>query len=274
MATTEAERQSRLAFVRRLEAASLRAWPASQTEYDGTWVIRLTGSFPAKRLNSVNPLDPGDTRDFAARVERARERFAAFGRPLVFRLSPLAPPTLAEHLDQEGWDAFGESIVLSADLSQIDLSDALDGIPTRDLNRYVETSLVVHGRDPSLRPGLLAILQSIKAPAGMFIRAGFDGRPVAAALAVPDGDLAGVLDLAVSPAHRRQGIGRDLVRTTLRFALHKGASTAWLQVEADNEAGIELYRGLGFTEAYRYVYRAPAGSAQMLSGPSSEEEKE
>ena len=32
-----------------------------------------------------------------------------------------------------------------------------------------------------------------------------------------------------------------------------------MQVEADNAAGLSLYRSLGFNEAYRYVYRAPPG---------------
>ena len=38
-----------------------------------------------------------------------------------------------------------------------------------------------------------------------------------------------------------------------------GARTGWLQVEADNAAGRALYAGLGFSEAYRYCYRAPPG---------------
>ena len=52
---------SRLAEVRRFEAAGFRAWPAAAISYDGAWLVRLTAGYPAKRLNSVNPLDPGDT---------------------------------------------------------------------------------------------------------------------------------------------------------------------------------------------------------------------
>ena len=49
-----------LPIVRRFEAAGFRAWPATSVQYDGAWSVRLTGGHPAKRLNSVNPLDPGD----------------------------------------------------------------------------------------------------------------------------------------------------------------------------------------------------------------------
>ena len=93
----------------------------------------------------------------------------------------------------------------------------------------------------------------------MFVREDDDGEAVAVALAIHDNDLAGLLDLAVAERCRRLGIARDLVRTALRYTMHKGARTGWVQVEADNPAGLSLYRSLGFAEAYRYVYRAPPG---------------
>ena len=80
-----------LASVRRLEAVAFRAWPAASTQYDGSWLIRLTEGHPSKRLNSVTPLDPSDTRDIAARLEKAGRHFAECGRPLRVRLAPTAP---------------------------------------------------------------------------------------------------------------------------------------------------------------------------------------
>ncbi len=259
MAITGAERVPRLTVVRRLEAAGFRAWPASSTFYDGTWAVRLTTSFPAKRLNSVNPLDPADDADIEARIERAGARFAAAGRPLLFRQSPLAPPRLIRHLDTAGWSSFGESIVFTAELAALDFSTAIDRIPLQDARRYLDASLLVHHRPPELRDGLEEVLASIRPPAAYFVRETEEGGPIAVALAITDNDLAGILDVAVDPASRRQGIGIDLVATALRHTLHKGARTGWLQVEAGNAAGLALYRRLGFAEAYRYVYRAPPG---------------
>src|SRR5262245_6588685 len=86
-----------LAAVRRFEAAGFRAWPAASNHYDGTWVIRLTGNYPAKRLNSVNPLDPNDCVDLKERIAGAARRFEARGRRLTFRLSPLSGTVLARH---------------------------------------------------------------------------------------------------------------------------------------------------------------------------------
>jgi GNAT superfamily N-acetyltransferase len=261
MATIEAESMTRLAVVRRLEAAGFRAWPASQTEFDGTWAVRLTAGFPAKRLNSVNPLDPSDHLDIPARVERAAARFAGFGRPLLFRQSPLAPPHLVRHLDDLGWSSFGESIVFTADLASLDLprlyrESAPDPMQIEDIGRYIEASLVVHERPAELREGLTDILESIRPPSTLFLLEEA-ARPIAVGLAIRDNDLAGVLDVAVASGSRQRGIGRGIVTAALAHALANGARTGWLQVEADNAAGLAMYRKLGFTEAYRYVYRAP-----------------
>lgn len=256
MATTEAERMRRLAVVRRLEAAGFRAWPANSTRFDGTWAVRLTPSFPAKRLNSVNPLDPSDSQRIPERLEQARLQFEAAGRPLVVRLSPLAPTALAAYLDEQGWESFAESVVMTAELSAMDLTDAIDRIPLKDVERYVSASLEVHERPAELKEALTAIVEAIRPPTGLFLREDRAGEPLAVALLAHDNDVVGLLDVAVRRAERGAGIGRDIVRTTLRYGHHRGAQTAWVQVEADNAAGRALYAGLGFVEAYRYVYRA------------------
>jgi ribosomal protein S18 acetylase RimI-like enzyme len=46
------------------------------------------------------------------------------------------------------------------------------------------------------------------------------------------------------------------VLTLLDWAHRRGAAAAYLQVTAQNSGAIALYEGLGFTEAYRYWYRA------------------
>jgi hypothetical protein len=107
MAPVSGHPASVLAVVRRYEAAGFRAWPAATVHYDGTWAIRLTAGLPAKRLNSINPLDPRDVDDLPERIMRAGRRFDAYGRPPMFRLSPLAGRALRdEHavvaIDQGG----------------------------------------------------------------------------------------------------------------------------------------------------------------------------
>ncbi|KJS09416.1 MAG: GCN5 family acetyltransferase, partial [Hoeflea sp. BRH_c9] len=53
--------------------------------------------------------------------------------------------------------------------------------------------------------------------------------------------------------------GHEIVTAALRWARHRGAETAWLQVESANTAAVALYKGLGFGEVYRYAYRQKPG---------------
>lgn len=55
-----------------------------------------------------------------------------------------------------------------------------------------------------------------------------------------------VANVAVHPAHRRRGIGRHLTHAALEFIRRQGGRYAALQVDDDNAAAVELYRGLGF----------------------------
>jgi ribosomal protein S18 acetylase RimI-like enzyme len=255
---TKTQPLTELATVRRFEAAGFRAWPAGTVHYDGTWVLRLTEGHPAKRLNSVNPLDPGDTNDIAERAARAAIRFEAFGRPLTFRLSPLSGEAISRHLDAEGWDSFGHSIVMQLALDDDAVHGAMDQIPMKDMGRFVGAALITQGADPALRSGLLEIIGAIQPEAGLFVLEG-EEEPLATAICVHDGDLAGLFEVATIAAERGNGFGRRIVLSALKWARLRGARTAWLQVEAGNEAAIRLYGSLGFTETYRYHYRRPRG---------------
>ncbi|RST86131.1 GNAT family N-acetyltransferase [Aquibium carbonis] len=248
-----------LAMVRRYEAAGFRAWPASFVQYDGTWVIRLTAGLPAKRLNSINPLDPGDGSNILDRIARAERRFDAYGRPLTFRISPLAGANLTRHLDRERWLSFSESIVMRLALDNAHLIGVMDQIPMKDIGRFVSAALQVHNMEPAMRPGLSEVIGSIEPEAGLFVSKEGD-EPVATAICVQDRDLAGLFEVATKPELRGKGFGRQVVLSALKWARHRGAREAWLQVEADNAPAVTLYRSLGFADVYRYHYRRPQAS--------------
>ncbi|MFC6488276.1 GNAT family N-acetyltransferase [Nitratireductor sp. GCM10026969] len=246
----------KLADIRRFEAAGFRAWPATSVHYDGAWAVRLTASHPAGRLNSVNPLDPGDDRNLDERIERLARRFEAYGRPLTFRISPLAAPAISAHLDELGWTTLRPSLVMRMPLTERAVGQAMHQIPLKDLNRFVSAAFQVHGYEAELRPGFTEVVSAIKADAGLFVLEDQD-RPVATAICVHDGRLAGLFEIATSAAQRGRGFGRRTITSALKWAHSHGAKEAWLQVEADNEAALGLYRSLGFTELYRYHYRQP-----------------
>ena len=249
-----------LAKVRRLEAVSFRSWPASSVEYDGTWALRLTAGHPSKRINSVNPLDRADHSDLERRISRAARRFHSFGRPLVFRQSPLAPPELDNILDARGWRRFDETIVMTRDLTNADLSGTLDQVPLKDVGRWIDQCIVMESFDGEVKPGLSEIIGNVQGEVGLFLSEDTSGNPLAAAMAVRFGDLIGLFEIVSNPNMRRQGFARRIMHTAMLWGLENGAKRAWLQVVAANEPAVELYQSEGFQQAYRYAYRiAPDG---------------
>lgn len=82
-------------------------------------------------------------------------------------------------------------------------------------------------------------------------------------------DEAELADLAVAPEQRRRGVGRTLLRASLRRAGEQGARKVFLQVRQSNEAARNLYEAAGFREVGRRprYYRGPVEDALVLMRP-------
>ena len=98
-----------------------------------------------------------------------------------------------------------------------------------------------------------SIISAIEPTAGLFLMENASG-PTAVGICVQDFDLAGIQQVVVDRAVRRQGIGRELVSSALRWARLRGARQAWLQVISANSNAISLYQTMGFQPSYRYFY--------------------
>lgn len=55
-----------------------------------------------------------------------------------------------------------------------------------------------------------------------------------------------LLNVAVAPAHRRQGLGRALVEELVRYAREHAAAKIFLEVRVSNAPAIQLYEAFGF----------------------------
>lgn len=248
-----------LPYVRRLEAVSFRSWPAANTSYDGTWAIRLTAGHPSKRLNSVNPLDRADHSDLENRIARMARRFDSFGRPLVFRQSPLAPPELNAILDKRGWRQFDETRVMTLDLTGAPLEGAVAQVPLQDVGRWIDQCVAMESFPSEVKPGLHELISSVQGEVGLFLSEDDAGKPLAAAMAVRFGNLVGLFEIVTHPGVRGEGYGRRIVRNALLWGRDHGARQAWLQVVAANQPANVLYESEGFGEVYRYAYRQAVG---------------
>lgn len=77
---------------------------------------------------------------------------------------------------------------------------------------------------------------------------------------------ADVMNLAVSPAFRRQGIGEGLMTALMEALRARGTESLTLEVRASNQPAIALYTRLGFAEAGRRpnYYRDPKEDALIM----------
>ena len=247
--------------IRQFEELGFHAWPAAQVTHFGSWAVQLTPYYPSKRGNSVNLLDPSDDADIEQRVEACEALFVAQSKQPVFRLTPLAPPALADYLSARGYTPSGGSSVMACDLrDNAVLKIRQPRLPLRLVHfrdgqesGYSRISADFHNRSEPLVEGLAEVLRSIKPQ--KFIIAGFAGaEPAATLLCVSEDGYTGLLDLCIGEAFRRRGFAKALVLNEMGQALSRGDHKFWLQVESANTAARALYQGLDFSTVYDYIY--------------------
>ncbi|WP_227997366.1 N-acetylglutamate synthase, CG3035 family [Nocardia australiensis] len=250
--------------IRALETAAANGWPGIEHEWIDGWLVRAGQGYTG-RANSAVPL--GNSEGPAAldpdTLRRVGEWFTAHGLPLQLqlpdRLAP-APP---------GWHTWNETIVLGIDIdtfvlpqgpSMVRVSSAPDAA-WLEMHRF-------RGEDPAA--------QQVSAPVPVpeVLTAVQDGelgfaslglpRPIAigrgALTTAPDGrHWIGLTCVAVGAQHRRHGLGSLVCAELIRWGHTRGATHAYIQVEAGNTAALAMYRELGFLEHHSYRYAAPEG---------------
>lgn len=79
-------------------------------------------------------------------------------------------------------------------------------------------------------------------------------------------DEAELLTVAVEPNSQGRGIGRALVTDFLAQARARGAASAFLEVAADNAAGLAVYTACGFAPTGRRkgYYHGPQGAVDAV----------
>lgn len=239
-----------------LDAVAARAWPATETAALGGWTLRAAGGF-TRRANSVLAAgDPGVPLDEA--LARVREWYAARGLTPYVQLSDSSPYVAG--LDARGWVREADTVVRTAPLAPLAEgaepaggSEAAEGAGRPvTLSRTPDAEwLAAYHRTGDLAEAALRVVTG--GPSVWFATA-----PGAIGRAVVDGRWVLFGAVEVAPEHRRKGLATAVMGALARQAVREGATSAYLQVEADNAAARGLYDRLGFTDHHRYHYRRPA----------------
>ncbi|MFI0722387.1 GNAT family N-acetyltransferase [Streptomyces sp. NPDC021224] len=229
-----------------LEAVASRAWPATETAALGGWTLRAAGGFTRRANSALAGGDPGMPLDdaLAAVVRWYGER----GTTPYVQL-PDSSPHAAE-LDARGWVREADTLVRTAPLAP--LTRLPHGAAEITLTRAPDASwLAAYHRTGHLADAALRVVSG--GPSVWFA-----STPGAIGRAVVEGRWVLFGAVEVMPEMRRRGLATAVMGALARQAADEGATAAYLQVEADNDAARRLYDGLGFTDHHGYHYRRPA----------------
>lgn len=255
------------ADARRIEEASLRAWPAlTESDFDG-WRLRFAAGY-TRRANSITPLQPSRL-DLTDKITTCERLYAERGLPAIFRVTPFAPPELETLLSARGYSLGDQVEVRVRDLR----ATAVPTTPARPLGatsvrlwdlaleRWLDVFSDLSGSADANRAPHRQVLAAVPGQRRLLALA-VDDRPVACGMSVLTDGLLGLFDLVTARDARGRGFGSELLRRTLRSGARAGAEAAYLQVLEGNDVAVRLYQRAGFEVVYRYHYREPPDTAR------------
>ncbi|WP_162255519.1 N-acetyltransferase [Aeromicrobium sp. Root236] len=227
-------------------------WPAIESVHLGDWELRTSRRFTGRANSVAVHGDPGLPLDEA--LGRVREFYASRDVPALAQV--VVGSTAERGIRAVGWVPMvgyhGGAVVQVADLEPAYAADPTARIaPTAD-----DDWLVNYGRvnDPAAARAVL------EGPATVgFVSIGSPA--VAIGRVVVTGEWAGIACVEVAPDHRRQGLARRIVETSLAWAVEHGADKAYLQTMRTNHAALALYEPYGFVDHHDYLYLEPGTTA-------------
>ena len=214
-------------------------WPHLEAVPLGAWTLR---SDPApvgrlrRRANSCLAMgEPG--LPFAEAEQRVRAFYAERDRPVMAQVE--LGSAVEDAFTAAGWEPLGngDAHFLLASLARVLRSCAAVG----------------RAHDVGAPPPLL----TEPGPGQAAVELVEGGTVLARGSATYGRDWLGIHGLEVDPDHRRRGLGTAALAALLDWGGERGATTAWLHVETDNEAGLALYERLGFRTHHTGRYLRP-----------------
>ena len=234
------------------------SWPAVVTEPLGDWLLRASGGFTS-RANSVMAVGEPD-RSFGEALEAVASFYDRHGLPAWAQV--VVDGEMHRSFAAAGWvparPGEDDSLFQLASVSQAlrAVRRLLPSVVPGVSMGTTADAAWLEGDDRALTHREAAI-RVLEGPADVAFAAVGDPVFAKGRVAYAD-DWIGITDLAVSPAHRREGLARVVMAALLEWGAERGATTAYLQTRGDNPAALALYDELGFVTHHTYRYLTPA----------------
>lgn len=243
--------------IKTIEDLSLNAWPSHQIQiYDG-WLLRFS-YFYTHRTNCVEQIGASAI-PLDEKVDYCEEIYRKWGSPVIFKISPLLPPSFDAFLADRGYHQEHRITNMVMDM-ETDYTPAprtdfrIDAVPLV-AQSWIEALFDLKGTTNVLHrqvvPSMYAAIP--KETICVSVRGG--ERIIGTGLGILDRDYVGVYAIHVASAYRRRHLADTIVRTILSEAQKQGVSHSYLQVVAGNTPAISLYKTLGFSALYDDWFR-------------------
>lgn len=245
-----------------LEEATIRAWPARETETRFGWRLLASGGVTG-RVNACWPLSWSGGASVDDAIDVVEDWYRARDLPPRFKLTrgAIAPVDLPAALARRAYTPSAETLIMTRALDQAGGAAEgrlpLDAAPTP---AFID-ALRAMSADAAEFDERAAIAQRAPQPAAFALIGDGAGAARAIGMSACAGALAGIFLMRTAEAARRQGHAQAILAALLAWAKTVGAERAFLQVEASNSGAIALYRRAGFSEASRYAFWRPNSPA-------------
>lgn len=238
----------------RVEETCFRAFPALRQANVGDWLLRFAGGV-SRRANCANPRRVRPAGDEGV-VAACRALFRDQGLPVIFRIPSLVDAGMDRLLERLGYAAEGETLTLHGELDGASGgTDAAVELVPRPEPEWVAAMARLQGHEGEKAVTYGRIVGAVAVPAA-FATLRRDGAAAALAFGVVHDGLLCFESVVTGAEHRGRGYARRVLAALIDWGARSGAHGMCLQVQADNDPAIALYRGLGLkTELYRYHYR-------------------
>ena len=230
-------------------------WPAREiVSYKG-WVIQWNDGI-TWRANSVLPNEWDGTVEVERVVDYVIEMYKEKNTLPAFKMTSVSQPRgLDELLEKKG---FVKRMVTHVQTVAIQELSCLDPHQPVDLFEVNSESLNVlmhqSEREREEIEGRKGIINRIEG-AKNIARVMMHGRIAGVGLGVVQKSLLGFFSIRTIPEFRRRGAAWSVSCALAKWGEDIGASRAFLQVEAENKAALNLYKAMGFETLYTYWYR-------------------
>jgi len=242
--------------MKRLEELAMNALPSLQTIlYDG-WILKFADGYTS-RANSINPIYHS-SEEIAVKIQKCAEIYQRKNLKPIYKISPeIAPQNLDQLLASRNYQKFHPTSLQILNLNHLKTPALQSSVTHYDFDETWFTHYARFNQISETNQVIARKMLHNLIPQNFFTSLLLEDEIIACGMGVLEADYLGLFNITVAQEHRHHGYGRALMLNMLQLGQAHDAKNAYLQVMLENHTALNLYKKLGFTEAYQYHYRIP-----------------